>query len=570
MPFQVSPGVNVTEVDLTTVIPAVSTSVGGFAGTFRWGPAEVVTSVDSSDTLVTLFGKPSSASANNTRSFFSAANFLDYTNNLRLVRAIGSSALNASANATAGLLVKNDDAFDGLSDTHHMILAKHPGVMGNGLEVEICDSGTAFTTWAGNTYFDAAPGNSTFGTAAGTANDELHVLIKDSNTGTFTGTAGTILETWPFLSKASNGKDDQGNSNYFKDVINRGSAYIRINGAPATVGSGPDSKTNWGTDTATGKVYGTNTTTFANTLAFGVDGDPTDAEIITGYSQFADADKVDVSLIITGAHACTVVKDAISNIAVTRKDCVTFLSPDYADVVGVSDEASKLTNVLGHRNDDINENTSYAFMDSGWKYQYDKYNDVYVWLPTNADVAGLCARTDNQRDAWWSPAGFNRGQIKNVVKLAYNPPKAHRDDLYRAGVNPIVTFTGEGTVLFGDKTLQSRPSAFDRINVRRLFIVLEKAISTAAKFSLFEFNDDFTRSQFRNMVEPFLRTVQGRRGVTDFKVVCDETNNTGDVIDRNEFVGDIYIKPTRSINFIQLNFVAVSTGVDFTEIVGKF
>jgi len=214
--------------------------------------------------------------------------------------------------------------------------------------------------------------------------------------------------------------------------------------------------------------------------------------------------------------------------------------------------------------------SSYAVMDSGWKYMYDKYNDVYRWVPLNGDVAGLCARTDTERDPWFSPAGLTRGQIKNVIKLAYNPNKAQRDTLYKAGINPVVSFTGEGTLLYGDKTLLGRPSAFDRINVRRLFIVLEKSISKAARSALFEFNDEFTRAQFVNLVEPFLRTVQGRRGIYDYRVVCDESNNTPEVIDRNEFVGDIYVKPAKSINFIQLNFVAVRTGVAFEEIVGKF
>ena len=209
-------------------------------------------------------------------------------------------------------------------------------------------------------------------------------------------------------------------------------------------------------------------------------------------------------------------------------------------------------------------------MDSGYKYQYDKFNDVYSNVPLNGDTAGLMARTDNVRDPWYSPAGFNRGNVKNVTRLTYNPRKADRDQLYKSGVNPVVTFPGQGTVLFGDKTLLAKPSAFDRINVRRLFIVLEKAISTAAKFTLFEFNDAFTRAQFRNLVEPFLRDVQGRRGIFDFRVVCDETNNTPEVIDRNEFIGDIYIKPARSINFIQLNFIAVRTGVEFEEVVGQF
>ena len=214
--------------------------------------------------------------------------------------------------------------------------------------------------------------------------------------------------------------------------------------------------------------------------------------------------------------------------------------------------------------------TSYAVMDSGYKYMYDRYNDLYRWIPLNGDVAGLCVRTDNTNDPWWSPAGLNRGQIKNLVKLAYNPRKADRDTLYKAGINPVVTFPGQGTILFGDKTLLNKPSAFDRINVRRLFIVLEKAIATASKFTLFEFNDAFTRAQFKSLVVPYLREVQGRRGITDFLVVCDDTNNTPDIIDRNEFVGDIYIKPARSINFIQLNFVAVRTGVAFSEVVGQF
>lgn len=214
--------------------------------------------------------------------------------------------------------------------------------------------------------------------------------------------------------------------------------------------------------------------------------------------------------------------------------------------------------------------TSYAVLDSGYKYQYDKYNDQYRWVPLNGDIAGLAAYTDSIRDAWWSPAGFNRGQIKNIVKLAWNPKKGERDILYKNGVNPIVNFPGQGIVMFGDKTLLAKPSAFDRINVRRLFIVLEKAIATAAKFTLFEFNDEFTRASFVNLVTPFLRDVQGRRGVTDFVVVCDETNNTGEVVDRNEFVGDIYIKPARSINFIQLNFVAVRSGVEFSEVIGNF
>jgi len=243
-----------------------------------------------------------------------------------------------------------------------------------------------------------------------------------------------------------------------------------------------------------------------------------------------------------------------------------FVTPD--DGVVTTNRGNEAVALVNWRN--AVHDSSYAVVDSGYKYQYDRYNDVYRYLPTNGDVAGLCARTDNLRDPWWSPAGFNRGQIKNLIKLRYNPSKADRDLMYPHGVNPIVSFPGQGTVLFGDKTNQSKPSAFDHINVRRLFIVLEKAIATAAKFTLFEFNDEFTRAQFKNLITPYLRDVQGRRGITDFLVVCDGTNNTPERIDRNEFWGDIYIKPARSINFIQLNFIAVRTGVDFTEVVGKF
>ena len=250
-----------------------------------------------------------------------------------------------------------------------------------------------------------------------------------------------------------------------------------------------------------------------------------------------------------------------------RKDCVAFISPARADVVGVSNAITQTQNVVGFA--DGLPSTSYAVIDSGYKYMYDRYNDVYRFVPLNGDTAGLCARTDSVADAWFSPGGFNRGQIRGAVKLAFNPNQTQRDELYKARVNSVVSFPGQGTVLFGDKTAQSKPSAFDRINVRRLFIVLEKAVSTAAKFQLFEFNDEFTRAQFRNLVEPFLRDVQGRRGLTDFSVVCDDTNNTGDVIDRNEFRADIFIKPARSINFIQLNFIATRSGVAFSEVAGS-
>ena len=591
MPFQVSPGVNVSEIDLTTAIPSVSTSVGAFAGRFQWGPAMVSTLVTSEVDLVDQFYKPKDDGT--AQDFFVAANFLAYSGALRLVRVIdednaaGAGAVNAQDTGSTGgasdkgVLIKNDAHFDGGLTTSNTFYARYPGELGNEVTVEVCDNFASFSTWAYRTSFDGAPESSVYATDRSCSNDELHVAVIDSPTGHFSGTANAVLERWPFLSKASDAKNSSGDSIHWKTVLNNQSQYIRI-GTEAT------SRTNstYGTATSVrathgdGPAYGNAVAGIISVkLSGGRDGSYAAGEWTGGYDLFADTDQEDISLLIAGGGGgglgaastdrVTVINHVI-DLAATRKDCVAFYSPLQDDTQGKSTDSARLEAVKEFRETDTNKNTSYAFMDSGYKYQYDKYNDTYRWIPLNGDVAGLAARTDQARDAWFSPAGYNRGQIKNVVKLAYNPSKAHRDDLYSKQINPVVSFPGQGTLLFGDKTSQTRPSAFDRINVRRLFIVLEKAISTAAKFSLFEFNDAFTRSQFRNMVEPFLRDVRGRRGITDFKVVCDETNNPGSVVDRNEFVGDIYVKPVRSINFIQLNFVAVSTGVDFTEVVGKF
>jgi hypothetical protein len=454
--------------------------------------------------------------------------------------------------------------------------------------------------------FDQAPGTSTYAAARGSANDEIHIAVSDA-TGVITGVKGQVLETYPNVSKARDAKADDGTSNYYGEAINQNSQYIRWCNAPDTTTADATTESvgvvsrDWGNTAFVADVVGDTVESFmfiegadqrgqsgtalsqlwmpdTVTLHSGSNGyADTPAAFMLGYDMFADPEEIDISMILGGPHSGTISKYIIETIAEKRKDCVAFISPNKDDVNNSSHTLSNKTSAVkvyrlsGTGADGINSlSSSYGFMDSGWKYQYDKFNDKYRWVPLNGDIAGLCVRTDESRDPWWSPAGFNRGHIKNVVKLAWNPQKAHRDELYKNGINPVVTIPGQGTILFGDKTLQSKPSAFDRINVRRLFIVLEKAIATAAKFTLFEFNDEFTRSQFVNMVEPFLRDVQGRRGIYDFKVVCDTSNNTGEVIDRNEFVGDIYIKPARSINFIQLNFVAVRTGVDFEEVVGKF
>jgi hypothetical protein len=420
--------------------------------------------------------------------------------------------------------------------------------------------------WEYHDTVDSAPGlseyQSNFGNTAVTS-DEMHIVVVDAD-GKFSGVPGTVLETYRAVSRATDSKTIDGAKNYYKDVINESSKYIyAINDLP---GAASATATNL-TSSTVGVDY--------KKFALGRDG-ATESNIpmtllASAYDLFRSAEDVDISLVLTGklpsGSSSQLANYLIDNIAEIRKDCVVFVSPSKEDVVGKT--ASAAADAIVATRNDI-RSTSYAVMDSGYKYMYDRYNDLYRWIPLNGDIAGLCARSDATNDPWWSPAGVNRGQIKNLVRLAYNPSQAERDDLYKAGINPVVTFPGQGTILYGDKTLLSKPSAFDRINVRRLFIVLEKAIARASRTTLFEFNDTFTRSQFKNLITPYLRDVQGRRGITDFLVICDETNNTGEVIDRNEFVGDIYIKPARSINFIQLNFVAVRSGVAFSEVVGQF
>lgn len=557
MVFALSPGVTVTERDLTLVVPAVSTTAGGFVGAFQWGPVDDVEVIDSENTLVSRFGRPNDTVF---KSFFTAANFLSYGNNLNVIRSVNQSvARNAIANTNAlAVLIKNEDHYlttysNGEANVGEWA-AKYPGELGNSIEVSIAD-GNVFSTWGYATLFDGPPNTSDYVEDLGGSHDELHVLVVDS-TGLWTGAAGTVLERYQFLSKASDAKKADGSSAYYKDVINNTSKYIWwMDHTPAG--------TNWGS-VAQNTAFSNLKSNVIVTLSNGVSADiPTDGNIMNSLSIFSNDEAYDISLLPLGAVSSTVATYAINSIAEVRKDVVVFVSPELSDVL---DNTNASENVVQFR--EALPSSSYAFMDSGWKYQYDRYNDKYRWIPLNGDIAGCAVRTDFTNDAWWSPAGLNRGQIKNVTKLAYSPGKTDRDTLYKKGVNPVVTFPGNGTVLFGDKTLLAKPSAFDRINVRRLFIVLEKAIATASKFQLFEFNDGFTRAQFRNLVEPFLRDVQGRRGITEFKVVCDETNNTGEVIDRNEFVADIYVKPTRSINFIQLNFIATRSAISFEEVGG--
>jgi len=551
----VSPGVQVKEIDLTNVVPSVSSTIGAMAGAFAWGPVNEVVTVSSETQLVEKFGK---SDANTFESVLTASQFLSYGNNLKVVRAVGSAARNATASGT-GILTQNKAVFDGQTPAAaDWAQARYPGVTGNAVGVSVLTATQTGTAWQ-LLNVEGAPGTSAGAAAVGGSNDEIHIWVYDVN-GSITGTAGTVLETWTYLSQASDVKSSDGTSLYYKDVINSGSNWVFIgNHAAALTDAG---------DSATSNAF-TTVATFFIALTGGIDANTlTVGETTTALAYFADAETIDVNLVFQSNSSLSsgdtiTLSNYITALTAARKDAVGFVSPERTATVNA---AAPATSVATWRTGLTS--TSYGFADSSSLYVYDKYNDVYRWIAAAGSTAGLTANADLVADAWFSPAGFTRGNVRNVTKLAWNPNQAHRDALYKTGVNPIVTFPGQGTVLFGDKTLQSKPSAFDRINVRRLFIVLEKAVSTASKASLFEFNDEFTRAQFRNMVEPFLRDVKGRRGVTDFKVVCDGTNNTGAIIDSNKFVADIYIKPARSINYITLNFIATRTGVEFSEIAG--
>ena len=696
MSFLVSPGVNVREVDLTNVVPAVATSIGAIAGAFQKGPVSSVTTISSEEELVQIFGKPQSTS-NQFETFFTAANFLQYADNLKVVRA-ESGVLNATAGGT-GLLVRDDDHHqtsfaDGQGSVGEWA-ARTAGTHGNALGVSICASAnayeqTAVTTTSGtealgqtdisvtdastinvgdivnfgetfeyettarntttNTItiklkddvngaglqsqitsgtnirrrwrfydlFDGAPGSSDYATQNQRgSNDEIHIVVYDTE-GDISGFSvdangnrtNAVLETFANLSVNPNAKSPQGDSIYYPDRIFKSSQFIYwmdhntgglnfgedISGATGSIildgtdGSSTDAGDNiilnasdsGGTD-ADGNVtlesgtsgYSEISAPSKTELAGGTDDYAlTAGEYESAYDRFEDTESLDINLVLGGRGGGAGDTSSSQDTHVTmltalvekRRDCVAFASPYRSATVGVSLSNTATSNVITAF--DLCPSSSYVVFDSGYKYMFDKYNDVFRFVPLNGDTAGLCAFTDQIADSFFSPAGFNRGNVRGAVKLSYNPTKAERDRLYRARINPVVNFPGQGVVLFGDKTALSKPSAFDRINVRRLFLVLEKAIATAAKFQLFEFNDEFTRAQFRNLVEPFLRDIQGRRGITDFSVKADATNNTGEVIDRNEFVADIFIKPARSINFITLNFIAVRTGVSFTEVGG--
>ena len=568
MAVSLSPGVSVSEIDLTTVVPSVLTTSGAFAGYFPWGPVNIPVLVDSTVALANRFtgGNLVGPDSNSAISFFTASNFLAYGNNLQVVRTVGSNSNNATAGA-ASLQIQNRTVYQyqylsaNNSNVYGSFVAKYPGAIGNSLTVSVCANSATYSGWTYSSQVNGAPGTSSYAAQFNaSSNDELHIVVVDSG-GLFSGAKGTILEVWPFVSKASDAINlNTAQSNYYKQVLFNQSQYIFAMDPPDYA----NTAASWGKTASSGTTF-VSPQNQSYALAGGSDDQGTDANLTTAYSYFTNKENIDISLVLTGNASTTVQQYVIDNIVNSRKDCVAFISPPSTAVINTNgNESTNITTWLTT----LARSSSYVVADSGWKYQFDAYNNMYRWIPLNGDIAGLCVYTDSVADPWFSPAGFNRGAIKNCIRLAWNPTKTYRDTLYAAGVNPVVTFPGQGTVLFGDKTLQSKPSAFDRINVRRLFIVLEKAISTAAQYSLFEINDNYTQTQFISLVTPYLRTIQGRRGITDFKVVCDSTNNTPAVVDANQFVGDIYIKPARSINFIQLNFVAVGTGVDFNTVVG--
>ena len=582
-----SPAVTVKEIDLTGVVPNVQTSTGAFVGNFGWGAVGVATLVSDENGLVTTFSAPTD---DNTVDFHSAAYFLRYSNSLQLVREQDSDARNSIAKNTfssaAVQAINNLDAFENatIDSSDGAFIAKYPGKLGDSLQVSICgvsdsDNGGTnnFNSWTYKSEFDAAPGTSKFASDLGCKNDELHVVVVDQD-GDITGTAGTVLERFPFLSVAKNAKKGDGTSNYYKDVLKVSSSWIYAGGFHRNSdsdGANDFSGPQWGNDaTLAGSQDFKGDVTFGTgTNQWSFDGGVTSAslgtdDVLRGFDKFEDKDNIEVDFLIapqslTNTAANTVVNDLVSTAASVRKDCVVVASPSRSAVVTTGTTAAVTTCNNGYTK------SSYLIQDNNFLKVFDKYNDKFIKIPANSSTAGLMAATDLVAAPWFSPAGSRRGRYLGITDIVLSPQKADRDTLYKAGINPIANIPGEGIMLFGDKTNESRPSAFDRINVRRLFLGIERAIAVAGRNVMFEFNDEFTRAEFVNIVEPFLREIKGRRGITDFRVVCDATNNTPAVVDRNEFVASIFIKPARSINYVTLNFVAVRTGVEFEEVVGQ-
>ena len=565
-----SPAVVVREIDLSGTVPNVQSTTGAFVGNFRWGPVETVVDVSDESLLASTFASPD---ATTTVDFHTAAFYLKYSGNLKVVRTVTSAAKNAADSDQTGLAptIKNLDDFDAqaaaLDSDGHTFIAKYPSELGNALTVSVCPADqTTFDSWAYKSSFDIAPGTSFYGSDKGTTNDEVHVVVVDT-TGAF-GAVGSVVETFAHISLASDAKTGNGSVNYIKDVINNKSDFVWFAGFDAdfvSAGAGLTAAADADFLIAAPAIKSYVMKDGVNSAALGA------AEVALGFDLFEDVDTVTVDFLIAPqavdrATATTIVNDLAGIAYPLRKDCVVVASPAREDVVGITNTATVVTNVVTTAA--TFSSSSYLVIDNNFLKVYDKYNDKYIFIPASSSTAGIMAASDANAAPWVSPAGARRGQYLGITSIAYSADKAQRDTLYKAGINPISNIPGQGILLFGDKTKINRPSAFDRINVRRLFLVLERAIGEAAKNVMFEINDEFTRAEFVNIVEPLLREIKGRRGITDFRVICDDTNNTSAVVDRNEFVASVFIKPARSINYVTLNFVAVRSGVEFEEVVG--
>lgn len=568
-----SPNVAIKEVDLSGIVPGVTSSTGAFVGDFAWGPVNTPILVGTETELVENFGDPSYNNDSSAIDFLSATQFLKYSSNLFVVRGATSAAKNAVDSGSSVDLIENRDDWDATkSGASGNFIAKWAGSAGNSLKIDVCGSkDSAWDNWAYSSSFDAKPGTSSWVSArsadSALALDEVHVAVIDED-GVFSGTPNTVLETFANVSLATDAKTEDGSTNYILDVLDDRSTYVwganhptQLFGAATTAASFTNA-TN-GADQSSSPL--------ANSFSGGVNSASlTTTEVLVGFDEFEDENTIQVDFLIapgmnSSSNQQTVVNDLVAT-AISRKDCMVVASPNRAAVVNVNNPTTVNSNITTAVTNFTS--SSYLTVDNNYLKVYDKYNDKYQFIPAASSTAGLMALTDNNSAPWFSPAGTRRGNYLGVTALAYNPTKSQRDTLYKAGVNPIVNLPGQGIVLYGDKTFIRKPSAFDRINVRRLFLVIERAIKGAAQNVLFEFNDEFTRAEFVNIIEPFLREVQGRRGITDFKVVCDETNNTANIIDTNSFVASVFIKPARSINYVTLNFVGVRTGVDFEEVVG--
>lgn len=569
-----SPGVISTERDFSATVQMLGTATGGTVINSKWGFADFEMIVANEDELVNLAGKPTDA---NYRDWFAAANFLKYSSALRWIRVIDDeTALNAATGGASGILIKNKTHLDvvrSVSSLTHTFAAKCPGKLGDSIGISIADAAT-YSTWAYKDSFDTAPDSSGALSASDKpALDEIHVVVIDV-LGLFSGVAGSVLETYPYLSKARDGKGVNGESSYYINVLNTRSNYVwALSPIPGTalVEADPAAPTSLvGANLSDGKPFAPFTAAITAQFAGGNDGDiPGKDNYLNAFDILTSSDDTDIALLFAGGCGNDLNQPDVSNHVLTitsrRGDMVGFVSPKFSDVVGVI-KTMVVKNIIATKNS-LTTKDSYGVMTTGYKLQYDRYNDINRWVPGNGDDAGLCARAENLFDVWVSPAGFTRGHYIDCLDLAFNPDKNARDELYRENINPVVTFPKDGTLLYGDKTLQAKNSAFSWINIRRLFNYLRKSIQASAKYNLFDFNTSFTRQAFKDQIEPLLREIKGRNGIFDFYVRCDESNNTDAVIQKGEFLADIIIKPQYSIQGIRLSFTAVRREVSFDEVI---